>query len=129
MATLGKLESAGTMKAVAPALEKCEISLLLTGKCTAKVDWRSLSNQLATASAAASHVLGGSGAEMCLIDMVGTSVNSDPTSKHSLLRFEITGGRAAWPIPGSCTTVDRARILQWLSEVRRVLVQCHTRPS
>jgi hypothetical protein len=42
-------------------LEKCEVSLLLSGKCTAKADWAKLSNELGAASTAAAKAVGRAG--------------------------------------------------------------------
>jgi hypothetical protein len=110
---LGVLEGAFGKQILLPLLEKCELGFLLSGKCRADATWGGLSAQFETARNAVAAVVPGT--QLCLLDGLSTMVNSDVTSKHSLLSLNITK-RTVWPVPQSCTTGDRQRLREWLGE-------------
>ena len=110
---IGSLEKAFDQTVMLPLLKKCEIGLLLTGKCKEQASWTTLSTHFAAAVKDVAVVVPGT--QLCLLDGLSTAVNSDVTSKHSLLSVNITQ-RTLWPVPPSCTTGDRQRLRQWLGQ-------------
>ena len=109
--SLGNLQTAFGEQVLLPLLKKCELGLLLSGKCKADASLGGLTGQFAATTKALAAVVPGT--KLCVLDGISTMVNSDVTSKHSLLSLNITK-RTFWPVPQSCTTGDRQRLREWL---------------